>query len=158
MTPFLCNFTVNRTFFCPTPWSLNNECFRKRAACTCEDDIQAQTKHFQSMSAPNISNSTYQTEESQSAWSNQSANHPTSFIQSKRRTVICGDFTRQDAKWTWTESHDSCVIGVSCLPIASKGCVIWARAIETNHGSVPGHLYDSWQPWHPEINPTRSSS
>lgn len=65
----------------------------------------------------------YQTEESQSAWGNQSANHPTSFIRSKRTTVFSGSFTRQDAKWTWTLSHDSSVIGIYCLPITSESCV-----------------------------------
>lgn len=56
---------------------------------------------------------------------NQSANHPASFIQSKRRTVFSGDFlTCQDAKWTRTGSHESCVIGVCCLLVMIEGHVI----------------------------------
>ncbi|KAL7383922.1 hypothetical protein ABVT39_020722 [Epinephelus coioides] len=79
---------------------------------------QTRTEHLKSMTSPNLSDSTcFQTEESQSAWSNQSANHPTSFVRSKRRTAFSGD-----AKWTWTGSHDSCVIGVYCLPITSSRC------------------------------------
>lgn len=103
------------------------------------DKQRRHSKHFQSMSSPNISDSTHsRTGKSQSAWSNQPANHPTSFVQSERRTVFSGDIT----KWTWTESHESCVNDIRCLPIMSEGCVIRKR-LSTGVFQV---IY-SWQPW-----------
>lgn len=64
------------------------------------------------------------------------------------RGVQCsvGNLFCLDAKWTWTGSHDSCVIS------ASVACQSWAKVDlslpenERNHGRVPGHLYESWPP------------
>lgn len=72
----------------------------------------AHIEHFQKHVDTNISKSTcYQTENHNLHGAISQSITPTPSIQSKRRTLLCGDFTCQDAKMTWTGSHDSCVIG-----------------------------------------------
>lgn len=146
--------TSSWTFFCSSwSWKVIFFCKHEQLETTCG---QAGRKPSQSMSAPNFSTCD-QAQQSQSAWSNQSANHPTSFIQSERRTVFSGDYLPGCQMDLDRKPWQLCDIGICCPPIMSEGCVIWERERERNHGRVPGHLYESCAP-QTEINPSLSSS
>lgn len=91
-------------------------CFCKRAACTSKDDIQAQTKHSRSMSAPEHSQLNLLSVGGITICMEQSISQSPHFLLSNQRGGQCavGNLLAAGCQnGPWTGSHDSCVT-VAC--------------------------------------------